>query len=231
MKDAEKLAARVARLLSKGGVVNYDQTKHVFRLVRKQLDLSPPKRRGRETVKRIPSEDLRRLLQYAQCNSATRGLMVRTLYETAVRVDEFVNLRMEHFLYEQRRIVVVSEKGDKRREVPLTANLTGLLHLHNGDRSEGPLFQSRRGNKFTSRRIQQVVAQVAQDAGLATRVTPHLLRHTRAADLVEAGMTRDQLRSILGHERSSTSHIYTRTANVITPDTYEAAARIIQSRL
>lgn len=231
MQNVDQLAKQVARLLRKGGVINYDQTKHVFRQVRKELDLSPPKRRGRDTVKRISIEQLRSFLDHAQRKSFLRGLMMQTLYETAVRVDEFVNLRVEHFLYEQRRLIIAAGKGDKRREIPLTSTLATLLRGHCSGREQGALFQSRRGKKYTARRIQQIVDEVATDAGLTTRVTPHTLRHTRATDLVEAGMTRDQLRSLLGHEKSDTTDIYTRTANVLTRDAYNEAAQIIQGKL
>jgi site-specific recombinase XerD len=231
MQEVSKLAKQLAKQMRKAGVKNYDQTKHIFKEVRKELDLSPAKKRGKGTVKRISLEQLRRFLEFAQRHSAERGLMMQTLYETAVRVDEFTNLRVEHFLYEQRRLVVVAGKGDKRREIPLTSNLANMLRIHNSDRSEGPLFCSSRGKAFTSRRIQQIVNDVAESASLTTHLTPHILRHTRATDLVEAGMTRDQLRSLLGHEKSDTTDIYTRTANVLTRDAYDEAAQIIQGKL
>jgi site-specific recombinase XerD len=231
MQDVDKLVKQVARLLRKSGVENYDQTKHIFREIRKELDLSPPKRRGRDTVKRISLEQLRSFLDHAQRHSATRGLMMQALYETAVRVDEFVNLRVEHFLYEQRRLVVVAGKGDKRREIPLTSALSNLLRIHNDKRTEGPIFRSTKGSAFTCRRIQQIVDEVASNAVLTTKISPHILRHTRATDLVEAGMTRDQLRSILGHEKSDTTDIYTRTAAALTRDAYDAAARVIEGKL
>jgi site-specific recombinase XerD len=44
-------------------------------------------------------------------------------------------------------------------------------------------------------------------------------------------MTRDQLRSLLGHEKSDTTDVYTRTAAVLTRDAYDAAARIIEGKL
>jgi len=174
MQDVDKLVKQVARLLRKSGVENYDQTKHIFREIRKELDLSPPKRRGRDTVKRISLEQLRSFLDHAQRHSATRGLMMQALYETAVRVDEFVNLRVEHFLYEQRRLVVVAGKGDKRREIPLTSALSNLLRIHNDKRTEGPIFRSTKGSAFTCRRIQQIVDEVASNAVLTTKVSPHI---------------------------------------------------------
>mgnify|MGYP000565188803 CR=1 FL=1 len=42
MQDTAKIAKQLARILRKAGVDNYDQTKHIFRQVRQELDLSPP---------------------------------------------------------------------------------------------------------------------------------------------------------------------------------------------
>jgi integrase len=227
MQDTAKIAKQLARILRKAGVDNYDQTKHIFRQVRQELDLSPPKRRARGTVKRMSTENLRAFLTHAQRHSAERGLIMTALYETAVRVAEFTNLRVEDFFFEQRRIIIRSGKGDKRREVPLTSELANALRIYLASRSEGPLFRSRLGKAYTTRRIQQLVDEVSADASILTRVTPHTLRHTRATLLIEAGMTRDELRQMLGHEKSDTTDVYTRTAAVLTAEAYDQATGVL----
>ena len=111
MEDVTALAKQVARLLRKSGLETYDQTKHVFREVRKQLDLSPPKRRGRNTVKRLSVEHLRSFLKAAGREEPKVSLMMQTLYESAVRVSEFTSLEARDFTYDQRRLVVRAGKG------------------------------------------------------------------------------------------------------------------------
>ena len=225
MENVAQLAKKIANLMRKEGVENYDQTKNVFREVRRQLDLTQPTRKGRGTVKRLSTEQLRDFLEQAHRHSATRGLMIQTLYEAALRVSEFVNLRVEDFYYDQRRLVVKSGKGDKRREVPITPALANLLRIHINDRDQGPIFRSRQAGPFTTRRIRQIIDEVGQAANIKTKVYPHLLRHTRATLLVESGMTNEQLQPMLGHENPNTTHIYTRTAGVLTNEAYNQAAR------
>jgi integrase/recombinase XerD len=157
--------------------------------------------------------------------------MMTTLYETAVRISEFVNLRAEDFFYEQRWLVIHHGKGDKRREIPLTSKLANLLCLHLNGRTEGAIFRSNRGKAFSTRRVQQIVDLVTEETGIKTRVTPHILRHTRATDLVEAGMTRDQLHSMSGHEKSDTTDIYPRTAAVLTTEAYDLATRVLNAKM
>ncbi|PPK87887.1 phage integrase family protein [Neolewinella xylanilytica] len=231
MEDVTAIAKQVARLLRKSGLETYDQTKHVFREVRKELDLSPPKRHGRNTVKRLSVENLRAFLRAAQRQEPKVNLMMQTLYESAVRVSEFTSLEARDFMYDQRRLVVSAGKGDKRREVIISTELAGMLRLHLGDRKAGPLFRSRQGKAYSDRRIQQLVDTVATAAGIEKRVTPHTLRHTRATLLTEAGMTREELGPLLGHEQSNTTDIYVRTAQVLTVEAFDLAHRGVGERV
>jgi integrase len=231
MENVDTLAKQIARQLRKGGVETYDQTKHVFRRVRKELELSPPKRRGRDTVKRLSVEELRAFLKAAERRKAQVALMMQTLYESAVRVSEFTGLDASDLMYEQRRLLVRAGKGDKRREVLISSELATMLRLHLNGRQSGPLFRSRHGKAYSSRRIQYLVDEVGRAAGIAQRVTPHTLRHTRATLLTEAGMTREELGPLLGHEKSDTTDVYTRTAQVLTVEAFDRAHRGVGERL
>ena len=231
MTDVQPLAKQIARLLRKAGLETYDQTKHVFREVRKELDLRPGKRRGRDTVKRLSVEELRAFLKAAQRRKPQDALMMQTLYETAVRVSEFTALQADDLMYDQRRLVVRRGKGDKRREVIISPELATMLRLHLNDRRSGPLFRSQRGGSYSDRRIQHIVEEVAAAAGIGSRVSPHTLRHTRATLLTEAGMTREELGPLLGHEKSDTTDIYTKTAQVLTVEAFDQAHRAVGERV
>jgi site-specific recombinase XerD len=69
------------------------------------------------------------------------------------------------------------------------------------------LFVGQRGDPLSSRAIQRVVATYAEKAELKG-VTPHVLRHTAAHNLVKAGVSLDRVAAILGHERLDTTAIY-----------------------
>lgn len=114
------------------------------------------------------------------------------------------------------RILKGSGKGSKRREIPIEEN---LVHLKN--RKSEPIFRTQRNDRFTNRRIQQIVKELATKAKIESiDITPHTLRHTRATFLAEDGMVKDYLQIFLGHDQSGTTEIYTKTAPLNTDQAF-----------
>lgn len=214
MSDPQRDAKRISRILQNGGY-DYDGSKYLFKLARKAAGLKAPKKR-RGTVERLTAEEAERFVHQAYERDGRTGLMLRTLLETALRVSEFVDLQVEDISFAERLITVQSGKGDRRREVPITRSLARELRIHIGGRNTGPLFASPRGGGYSTRRIQQIVKEVAHSADIEKRVSPHLLRHTMATRLVNGGMPMEHVQKILGHESSDTTQIYaeTETASV-----------------
>ena len=192
--------------------LTYDQSRFVFKEVRKELELKPSKSRNKGTVKRMANAEIEKFQEGAYKLNGDLGLMMRVLYETATRVDEFVNLEVDDIMYDESRIVVKNGKGGKRREIPITEDLRHSLRTFIGEREVGYVFESNRNKKFTTRRIQQLVKDVTEEAEIQVNVTPHMLRHTRATLLAEKGMSKDMLQVFLGHSRPDTTQIYTDTA-------------------
>lgn len=196
---------RLARLLRDGGYT-YDQSKHLVAEARRRVGLTPPKRR-RGAVDRLTSDELDALLNEAYEQSGTRGLMVRTLVETGSRVGAFCRMRADDVSFADLEVRVV-DKGDKARDVPILRSLANELRLHLGERRTGYLFPSPRGGAYSKRRVQQVVKEVASEAGITKRVYPHLLRHTTAQRLADRGMPENLLQRFLGHESPETTQVY-----------------------
>ena len=200
-QSLKPLIKEVAKLFRKYHL-DYDQSRYVFKEVRKELELKASRKGRKGTVKRLSQAELDKFLRAAYKKDSLVGLMLETLYETGTRVDEFVNLQPEDLYVDERRIVIKRGKGSKRREVPITKNLSRALQVHLKDRQNGYLFESNRHTKFTTRRIQQLVKAIAEDAQLTSNITPHVLRHTRATLLAEKGMSKDLLQIFLGHEKT-----------------------------
>ena len=154
------LIKEVAKLFRKYHL-DYDQSRYVFKEVRKELELKASRKSRKGTVKRLSQAELDKFLRAAYKKDPLVGLMLETLYETGTRVDEFVNLQPEDLYVDERRIVIKRGKGSKRREVPITKNLSRALQVHLKDRKNGYLFESNRHTKFTTRRIQQLVKAIA----------------------------------------------------------------------
>ena len=88
---------------------------------------------------------------------------------------------------------------------------------------EGHLFETNRHAAFSSRRIQQLVKETADLAGITKRVSPHILRHSVATTLLEHGMPLEQIQPFLGHAQLDTTQIYAASATAMIKDSYQRA--------
>lgn len=231
MKDVKELADRIAQLMREAGVVNYGQTRHVFKQVRQSLGVSDWVFEYRDPLKCVSHEDLRDFLAAAYRHSESRGLLLQTLYETAVRISEFVHLQVADFSHEQRILTINRLQGAKDREVPVTVRLADKLLKAVDGRTEGPLFRSKRRKAYTHRRIQQIVAAVANEVGIKIPVTPYTLRYTRATDLAEAGMTWDELQQMTGGINKVDAGGYQAIPTVLALKAYDRVSEEVTRRL
>lgn len=213
MTPYQDLIKSIARELRKSHI-DYDTSKYIFKEARKLAEISPPRSRTTGTVKRMSRKEISEFLEAAYQQSAYTGLMMQTLYESAARVNEFVNIRPTD-LYEEGRLIIQQGKGNKRREVLVPDHLVRSLLIHLNGRKQGYLFETNRHSRYSSRRIQQIVDQVAEAAGIVhLKVKPHMLRHTRATLWIEDGLPKDFVQYQLGHSKPETTQQYTETANV-----------------
>lgn len=90
------------------------------------------------------------------------------------------------------------------------------------------IIRDGKGGTYSARRIQQIVKETAEAAGIAKRIYPHLLRHTMATRLVNQGMPIEHVRQVLGHESIDTTRIYAETATRSVQESFDKA--VAQSR-
>jgi integrase/recombinase XerD len=142
--------------------------------------------------------------------------MVELLYATGLRVSELVNLEFGH-LNLSVGYVLATGKGSKQRVVPLGEVARGKLqrYLEAGrprlakGRDCPNVFITRRGKKLTRQGFWKLLKGCARRAGIATRLSPHMLRHSFATHLLEHGADLRAVQAMLGHARISTTQIYT----------------------
>lgn len=224
----EKLAKKIASLIRREAPeLTYNQSKDLFRLVRRRLNLRPPNAPRAGTVRRLSKTEIDALLDAAHRQDPETALLIRTLYESAARVSELCSLEVRDLNTAELRLTIRRGKGNKRREVPITRELATALELFliARGRREGRLFRSRSAPSFSPRRIQQIVKKLAEKAGIQNHVTPHVLRHTRLTLLAEAGMPKDHLQIFAGHTRPETTEIYTHTAALDVVKSFQEAQK------
>lgn len=143
--------------------------------------------------------------------------MMEILYAGGLRVSELVNLKLEDVKLDL-GYALVHGKGDKDRIVPLgnpaiEAVSTYLSEargvLANSKRSSN-LFIGRNARALTRQRVWQLVQAAAQATGRPA--SPHMLRHSAATHMVEAGADLRTVQTILGHADISTTQVYTHLA-------------------
>jgi len=140
--------------------------------------------------------------------------ILELLYSSGLRLSELVGLDITSVDMVD-AIVTVSGKGNKTRKVPVGKQAIQALKQWLGVRAdyakeeELAMFISRRGTRINTRTIQQRLQQWAVKQGLATRVNPHMLRHSFATHILESSSDLRAVQELLGHADISTTQIYT----------------------
>lgn len=142
------------------------------------------------------------------------------LYGSGARVSEATALDLGDIDLDD-KVALVTGKGSKQRLVPLGSAAVTALRLWLPDRMElvrrnqhgDPLFLNLRGGRLTRQGMYKVVRENAAAAGIdPVRVSPHVLRHSAATHMVEAGADLRSVQEILGHATISTTQVYTRVS-------------------
>lgn len=122
----------------------YDQTKYVVEQARRRLKLRPPGVR-RRTVDRLDKSEVERLIRSTYQSHNKHGLMIKTLFLSGARVDEFVHIRIEdlHLDGDPPQIYLSHCKKESNRYVPVLPALAQELRTHLNGRRHGYLFYSR----------------------------------------------------------------------------------------
>ncbi len=202
--------------------LTYDQARYVAKEVRHALSIERPKTRQR-VVARLSQDEERRLIAHAYRMKGVRGLLIKTLFQTGVRVSEFVNIKVEEFFFEEQMLLISKAKGGKSRYVPILPELAQELRTHLGDQRTGYLFETIHATSYSPRRIQQFVKETAAAAKISKRVYPHLLRHSVATTLLERGMPLEQIQKLLGHSKLETTQIYAESTPEMIKESYQKA--------
>jgi site-specific recombinase XerD len=139
--------------------------------------------------------------------------IISLLYSSGLRRSELLNLRMEDIDSKRMMIFVKDGKGKKDRYTLLSEKL--LYQLRDYYVAYQPkrwLFESYDGEKYSGASVQKVVHAASKRAGIEKKVVPHMLRHSFATHLLESGTDLRYIQTLLGHNSTKTTEIYTQVA-------------------
>lgn len=142
-------------------------------------------------------------------------LIIEMLYATGVRVSELVNIKISDIDFNNRRIIVLG-KGNKERIVYYGEYAEEVLkeYLKTHERkNHNYLFVNSKGGKLTDRGVRYIIDNIMSKLSVKVHVTPHVLRHTFATDMLNNGCDIKVVQELLGHSSLKATEIYTHVTN------------------
>lgn len=145
------------------------------------------------------------------CENKKHKVILALLYSCSLRVSELINLKWNDIDRSRMIINIIQAKGKKDRQVALNDKLIQLLKEYY--REYKPVIYVLNGQgdhaQYSERSVGEVIKQLASKAGINNkRVYAHLMRHTSATHMVEAGTDINLIQKLLGHSNVKTTNIY-----------------------
>jgi site-specific recombinase XerD len=172
----------------------------------------------------ITIEELESLLKAPDINTL-RGLrdkaMFEMLFSTGLRVSELcalprdINLKLDEMSVrgkgEKVRVVFISDdaRNAVKKYLDKRDDMDDALFVQIGGKGNEKLAQKKDSLRLTPRSVERIIKQYAINCGISKKVTPHVIRHSFATDLLRNGADLRSVQMLLGHANINTTQIYT----------------------
>lgn len=166
--------------------------------------------------------------------------MLELFYSSGLRMSELVALNKEDVDL-KKMWMRLKGKGKKQRIVPITKNAAHWLCLylkhplrkmkckmHEQESDMRAIFLNKWGKRISARSVDRLFQRYLILSGLASKVTPHVLRHTIATHWLERGMDLKTIQELLGHQSLSTTTIYTKVSAKLKKESYDKAHPLVK---
>lgn len=161
-------------------------------------------------------DDILGIIDVSTSEGTRNYAIIETLYSCGLRVSELINLRFSDLFFNE-GFIRVRGKGDKQRLVPISETAIqkiknyipyrAQINIKRG--SEDVLFLSARGTAISRITVFHYVRKYSEEAGIDKDISPHVFRHSFATHLLERGANIRVIQEMMGHEKISTTEIYT----------------------
>ena len=140
-------------------------------------------------------------------------LIVEVLYATGIRRAELISLKTTNIFLDE-RVLRVTGKGDKEREIPIPDDLKQKLQTYTALLKEKfpeakNLFLSKKGVTLYPAAVNKIVAKILMEEGINGKRSPHTLRHSLATHLLNNGADLNSIKEVLGHANLAATQVYT----------------------
>lgn len=197
------------RFLRRRGIIEHDPAAGIL----------TPKKEQQLPV-HLTVDDMVRLLEAPRADTpdgCRDRALLEVIYSSGLRVSELIALDWDD-LDMDLELVRVRGKGGKERLVPIGKRALAAVQdyreripqLCRGRTTDArAVFLNRRGQRLTTRSVGRIVDHCILAAGIATKASPHALRHSFATHLLNAGADLRAIQELLGHASLSTTQKYT----------------------
>ncbi|NQU99856.1 MAG: tyrosine-type recombinase/integrase [Parcubacteria group bacterium] len=226
--DALKKNTQNYHLIALRAFLKYLSKQDIKSLSPEKIELSKTPERQ---VDFLEGSDLERLLEAPIKNSKEKLSIIQLrdksilelLFSTGLRVSELTNLKKDKINFKKNDITIRG-KGNKLRMIFLSNQSIYWLKKYINTRKDVSLWlfvrhdravnkKTDEKNKITPRSIQRMIIKYAKIAGITKKITPHVLRHSFATDLLANGADLRSVQELLGHSSITTTQIYTHITN------------------
>ncbi len=174
-------------------------------------------------IEDLSMDELMRMIKVSKKNLRNHAI-IQTLFSTGLRVSELCSLNRDIDL--QKDEFSIRGKGEKLRIVFLSKDAKESIrsYLENRTDFDEALFiqedhqavkreEANLSLRLTPRSVERIVKRIAAEAGISKRVSPHIIRHSFATDLLRNGADMRSVQIMLGHSNIATTQIYTHVTN------------------
>lgn len=176
--------------------------------------------------------------------SERRDLAVLALmYDTGARVQEIADLQVSDIRIKTPATIRLTGKGNKTRIIPLMPQTMSILKkymtdygLQDGTKASYPLFVNKQSKKLTRAGLAYILNKYVEKAKsghknlFPEKMSPHVLRHSKAAHLLQSGVNLIYIRDFLGHSSVTTTEIYAKSNPEIKRKAIEEASSNIMPK-
>jgi integrase/recombinase XerD len=216
-----RAATRNARLAAIHSLFRYAALRHPedAAVIARVLAI-PPKRSDRTLITYLTEDEITALLAapgHATWTGRRDHALLMLACQTGLRATELITLTIGDAHLGTGAHVSCTGKGRKQRITPLTASTAGVLRAwltERGGQPADPLFPTRRGTPLSRDALERRVAKHAATAALSCpalgekKISPHVMRHSAAMRLLNAGIDTSVIALWLGHENVATTQVY-----------------------
>lgn len=183
-----------------------------------EISAKPPKPQDKKFPEILTGDEVKLLLAQPDC-SEMKGIrdraMLELLYATGIRVSELVSISTQDIDLQIGILRLKSKLSERIIPIYPSAIKSISTYIHKvrnvvvDDSEVIVLFTNMNGRPMTRQGFWKIIKQYADTAGINKEITPHTLRHSFAAHLLENGAPLKDIKEILGHSDISSTKIYT----------------------